>query len=124
VVERAKSPVTIALLHAAMACSYQNWAAEAAPEQRETYNWLARQALDKALAGPQKSPLIAYTIACYYSLACQFPPAIHWLREAVAGDLSYLEYAQSDPDMANLRAHLGRTSLAEAVGLRVGQSQP
>lgn len=120
VVEKAKSPLTIALLHAALACSYQNWAAEAPPDQRETYSWLARQAIDKALGAPQKSPLIAYTIACYYSLARQFPPAIHWLREAVAGDLSYLEYAQSDPDMANLREHLGPVSLAEAVGLRVG----
>jgi tetratricopeptide (TPR) repeat protein len=120
VVEKAKSPVTLALLHAAMACSYQNWAEVAPPEQRETYGWLARQAIDKALGAPQRTPLIAYTIACYYSLARQFPLAIHWLREAVSGDLSYLEYAQSDPDMAYLREYLGPTSLAEAVGLRVG----
>lgn len=120
VVEKAKSPVTLALLHAAMACSYQNWAEGSPAEQRETYGWLARQAIDKALGAPQRTALVAYTIACYYSLARQFPVALHWLREAVAGDLSYLEYAQNDPDMANLREYLGPTSLAEAVGLRVG----
>lgn len=120
VVEKAKSPLTLALLHAALACSYQNWAEGAPPEQRETYGWLARQAIDKALGAPQRTPLIAYTIACYYSLARQFPLALHWLREAVAGDLSYLEYASNDPDMENLRNYLGGTSLGEAVGLRVG----
>jgi tetratricopeptide (TPR) repeat protein len=119
VTEKAKSPITVALLHAAMACSYQNWADAAPPEQRETYGWLARQGIDKALLAPQKTPLIAYTIACYYSLARQFREALHWLRESVAGDLAYLEYARSDPDMANLREHLGGTSLAEAVGLRI-----
>jgi tetratricopeptide (TPR) repeat protein len=119
VAERAQSPITLALIHAAMACSYENWKHVSPPDQRGTYEYLARQAIEKALASQHKTPLVAYTIACYYSLAGQIEECLRWLREAVAGDLAYLDYAQTDPDMENLRRWLDGRSLGEALGLRV-----
>lgn len=120
VAERTQNPATLALIHAAMACSYKNWQFTVPPDQQPTYDWLARQSLEKALSSQHKTPLITYTIACYYSLASQFQECLRWLREAVAGDLAYLQYAMTDPDMENLRRWLGGRSLGEALGLRVG----
>lgn len=119
VVEHARHPRTLALIQAALACSYRNWADAAGPEQRDVYDWLARQAIERALSSQQKSSLIHYTIACYYSLSQEFEDCLRWLREAVAGDLAYLTYAMSDPDMENLRRWLGNRSLTEALGLRL-----
>ncbi|HWI66636.1 MAG TPA: tetratricopeptide repeat protein [Symbiobacteriaceae bacterium] len=119
VAEKASSALTLALIQAAMACSYRNWCNVSPPDQRGTYEWLARQAIEKALAAPQKSPLIAYTIACYYSLSNQIDECLRWLREAVSGDLAYLDYVLSDPDMENLMKWLNGRSPAEALGLRV-----
>jgi len=120
VAERAQNPTTLALIYAAMACSYKNWQFESPPDQQPTYDWLARQSLEKTLTSDHKTPLIYYTIACYYSLSGQIDECLRWLREAVAGDLAFLEYALSDPDMENLRKWLGGNSLGEALGLRVG----
>lgn len=120
VVEKAQNPTTLALIQAAMACSYKNWQLEAPPDQQGTYEWLARQAVEKALASPHKTYLVAYTIACYYSLSGQIEECLRWLREAVAGDLAYLDYALTDPDMEFLRRWLDGRSLGEALGLRVG----
>lgn len=117
--EHTKSAATQTLIQAALACSYRNWADDSPHDQRDTYDWLARQAIEKAVGSPHKSPLITYTIACYYSLAMRFDDCVRWLREAVAGDLSYLTYALTDPDMANLRRWLGDRPLGEALGLRV-----
>jgi tetratricopeptide (TPR) repeat protein len=119
VAEKAQNPVTLALIQAAMACSYRNWRNVSPPDQQGTYEWLARQAIDRALSSQRKTPLIAYTIACYYSLSGQIEECLRWLREAVSGDLAYLEYVLSDPDMENLRTWLGDRSPAEALGLRV-----
>jgi tetratricopeptide (TPR) repeat protein len=120
VAEKAQNPRTLALLQAAMACSYKNWELASPPDQQGTYEWLAQQAIGKALGSGAKSPLVCYTIACYYSLSTQIEECLVWLREAVAGDLAYLEYAQTDPDMETLRQWLGARSLGEALGLRVG----
>lgn len=120
VAERAQNPTTLALIQAAMACSYKNWQAQSPPDQQPTYEWLARQAIEKALASQHKTPLIAYTIACYYSLSRQIDECLRWLREAVAGDLAYLDYAMTDPDLEYLRHWLDGRSLGEALGLRVG----
>lgn len=120
VAEKTQSPITQALIQAAMACSYKNWQFVAPPDQQGTYEWLARQAIEKALTSPNKTPLIAYTVACYFSLANNIPESLRWLREAVSGDLAYLEYTATDPDMENLRRWLGEQSLGEALGLRVG----
>ncbi len=120
VAEKAQNPTTQALIQAAMACSYKNWQAIAPPDQQGTYEWLARQAVEKALVSQHKTPLIAYTIACYFSLAGNIPECLRWLREAVSGDLAYMEYTITDPDMENLRRWLGDQSLGEALGLRVG----
>lgn len=119
VAERAQHPVTLALIHAAMACSYKNWQEASPPDQQGRYEWLARQAIEKALASQQKSALVAYTIACYYSLSNQIDECLRWLREAVAGDLAYLDYAMTDPDMEQLRRWLDGRPLGEALGLRV-----
>lgn len=119
VAEKTQNPITLALIQAAMACSYRNWALTSPPDQGGTYEWLARQAIEKALAAPQKTALIAYTISCYYSLSNQIGECLRWLREAVAGDLAYLDYVMSDPDMENLRRWLGGRSPGEALGLRV-----
>ncbi|MGE5672469.1 MAG: tetratricopeptide repeat protein [Mycobacterium leprae] len=120
VATKAQNPTTLALIQAAMACSYKNWQFSSPPDQQSTYEWLARQAIDKALASTVRTPLIAYTIACYYSLAGQIEDCLRWLREAVAGDLAYLDYVLTDPDMATFRQWLGNRSPGEALGLRVG----
>jgi tetratricopeptide (TPR) repeat protein len=120
VAEKAQNPVTLALIYAAMACSYKNWQAQSQPDQQPTYDWLARQAIEKALTSPAKTPLIAYTIACYYSLSHQIEECLRWMREAVSGDLDYLDYAMSDPDLDYLRHWLDGRTLGEALGLRVG----
>lgn len=117
--EHTKSPTTQTLIQAALACSYRNWADDSSPDQRDTYDWLARQAIEKAIGSQHKTPLIHYTIACYYSLAMRFDDCLRWLREAVSGDLAYLAYALSDPDMANLRRWLGDRPLSDALGLRM-----
>lgn len=119
VAEKAANPHTLALIQAAMACSYRNWCNTSPPDQRGTYEWLARQAIERALAAPQKTPLIAYTIACYHSLSNQIEDCLRWLREAVSGDLAYLDYVLTDPDMENLMKWLNGRSPAEALGLRV-----
>jgi|GEM_PF-3652736 len=119
VAERAKSPRTITLIQAALACSYRNWAEASPVDQRDTYEWLARQAVEKAVGSQEKTPLINYTIACYYSLSSRFEDCLRWLREAVSGDLAYLTYALTDPDMENLRRWLGDRPLSEALGLRL-----
>ncbi len=119
VAEQAQNPTTLALIRAAMACSYKNWQLISPPDQQGTYEWLARQAIEKALSSPHKTPLIAYTIACYYSLADEMEECLRWLREAVAGDLAYLDYVLTDPDMDNLRRWLGDRSPGEPLGLRV-----
>lgn len=119
VAEDAKNPITITLIQAALACSYRNWAETSPLDQRDTYDWLARQAIDKAVGSQHKSPLINYTIACYYSLSSRFEDCLRWLREAVSGDLAYLSYALSDPDMENLRRWLGDRPLTDALGLRL-----
>jgi tetratricopeptide (TPR) repeat protein len=120
VAEKAQNPRTLALLQAAMACSYKNWELASPADQKGPYEWLAQQAIGKALGSGAKTPLVCYTIACYYSLASQIEECLVWLREAVAGDLAYLEYAQTDPDMETLRQWLGGRSLGDALGLRVG----
>jgi tetratricopeptide (TPR) repeat protein len=120
VAQSARNPVTQALIQAAIASSYRWWALSAPEDQRLTYDWLARQAIEKALAAPRKSSLVHYTIACYYSLAGQFEESLRWLREAVGGDLGYLDYAETDPDLEPLRRWLGGRSIGEAIGLRVG----
>lgn len=117
--ESASNPLTLTLIQAALACSYRNWAIASPLDQRDTYDWLARQAIDKAVGSQHKSPLINYTIACYYSLSSRFEDCLRWLREAVAGDLAYLTYALSDPDMENLRRWLGDRPLTEALGMRL-----
>ncbi len=119
VAERAKSPRTITLIQAALACSYRNWAESSPMDQRDTYEWLARQAIEKAVGSQHKSPLINYTIACYYSLSSRYEECLRWLREAVSGDLAFLTYALTDPDMENLRRWLGDRPLSEALGLRL-----
>ncbi len=119
VAERAKSPRTITLIQAALACSYRNWAESSPVDQRDTYEWLARQAIEKAVGSQHKSPLINYTIACYYSLSSRYEECLRWLREAVSGDLAFLTYALTDPDMENLRRWLGDRPLSEALGLRL-----
>jgi tetratricopeptide (TPR) repeat protein len=119
VAEKATNPITQALIQAAMACSYRNWANASPPDQAGTYEWLARQALDQSLSATRKTPLIAYTIACYYSLSGQFDECLRWLREAVSGDLGYLDYVPTDPDMENLMRWLNGRSPGEAIGLRV-----
>lgn len=116
--EHVKHTATQTLIQAALACSYRNWADDSGPDQRDTYDWLARQAIERAVGSQQKSPLIHYTIACYYSLAMRFEDCLRWLREAVSDDLAYLAYALSDPDMTNLRRWLGDRPLSEALGLR------
>jgi len=119
VAEKATNPLTLALIQSAMACSYRNWCNVSPPDQRGTYEWLARQAIERALSAPQKTPLIAYTIACYFSLSGQIEDCLRWLREAVSGDLAYLDYVLSDPDMENLMKWLNGRSPSEALGLRV-----
>ncbi|HLN61574.1 MAG TPA: tetratricopeptide repeat protein [Symbiobacteriaceae bacterium] len=119
VAEKAQNPITLALIQAAMACSYRNWRNSSPPDQQGTYEWLARQAIDRALASQKKTPLIAYTIACYYSLSDQIEESLRWLREAVSGDLAYLNYVLTDPDMENLRTWLGDRSPGEGIGLRI-----
>lgn len=118
VAEQSQNPVTLALIHAAIACSYKNWEAHAEPDQKATYEWLARQAIEKTLVSPHKTPLIAYTIACYYSLSDQMDEVIRWLREAVAGDLGFLEYVMNDPDMENYRRFLNGRPPGEPLGIR------
>ncbi|MFZ5815082.1 MAG: tetratricopeptide repeat protein [Bacillota bacterium] len=117
--EQTKNPTTLTLIQAALACSYRTWAEGSPLDQRDTYDWLARQAIEKAISSQHKTPLISYTIACYYSLSSRFEDCLRWLREAVAGDLAYLSYAMSDPDMENLRRWLGDRPLSGALGLRV-----
>jgi tetratricopeptide (TPR) repeat protein len=119
VAEKANSPLTLALIQAAMACSYRNWCNVSPPDQKGTYEWLARQAIERALAAPDKTALIAYTIACYFSLSGQIEECLRWLREAVSGDLAYLDYLMTDPDMENLIKWLDGRSPSEALGLRV-----
>jgi tetratricopeptide (TPR) repeat protein len=119
VAEKATNPLTLALIQAAMACSYRNWCNVSPPDQRGTYEWLARQAIERALAAPDKTALIAYTIACYFSLSNQIEDCLRWLREAVSGNLAYLEYVMTDPDMENLVKWLDGRSPSEALGLRV-----
>ena len=119
VAEKTTTPATLALIQAAMACSYRNWRNVSPPDQQGTYEWLARQAIDRALSSTGKTPLVAYTIACYYSLSGQIEECLRWLREAVSGDLAYLDYVVTDPDMENLRQWLGDRSPGEALGLRV-----
>ncbi|MFZ5827720.1 MAG: TPR end-of-group domain-containing protein [Bacillota bacterium] len=119
VAEQARNPLTLTLIQAALACSYRNWALSSPLDQRDTYDWLARQAIDKAVGSQHKSPLITYTIACYYSLSSRFEDCVRWLREAVSGDLAYLSYALSDPDMENLRRWLGDRPLTDALGMRL-----
>lgn len=119
VAEHAQSPTTLTLIQAALACSYRNWAASSPLDQQDTYDWLARQAIDKAVGSQHKTPLITYTIACYFSLSSRFEDCLRWLREAVSGDLAYVNYALSDPDMENLRRWLGDRPLTEALGMRL-----
>ncbi|HYG57243.1 MAG TPA: tetratricopeptide repeat protein, partial [Symbiobacteriaceae bacterium] len=119
VAEKATSPTTLSLIQAAMACSYRNWRNISPPDQQGTYEWLARQSIDRALSASPKTPLLAYTIACYYSLSEQMEECLRWLREAVSGDLAYLDYVVTDPDMENLRRWLGGRTPGEALGLRV-----
>lgn len=119
VAEKATNPLTLALIQAAMACSYRNWCNVSPPDQRGTYEWLARQAIERALAAPDKTALIAYTIACYFSLSNQIEECLRWLREAVSGNLAYLDYVMTDPDMENLIKWLDGRSPSEALGLRV-----
>jgi tetratricopeptide (TPR) repeat protein len=119
VAEKSSSPLTIALIQAAMACSYRNWCNVSPPDQRGTYEWLARQAIERAISSQDKTALIAYTIACYYSLSNQIEDCLRWLREAVSGDLAYLDYVMNDPDMENLIKWLDGRSPSEALGLRV-----
>lgn len=120
VAEKTHNPTTLALIQAAMACSYKNWQFQSPPDQQPTFEWLARQAIDKALASPARTPLIAYIIACYYSLSNQIDECLKWLREAVAGDLGYLDYVLTDPDMENFRRWLHGRTPGEVLGLRVG----
>lgn len=120
VAERSRNPTTLALLHAAIACSYKWWAETTTEDQRPTYDWLAKQAIEKALVSAHKSSLVHYTIACYYSLSGEFEECLRWLREAVAGDLGFLDYAETDPDLEDLRRWLKGKSLGEAIGLRIG----
>jgi len=120
VAENTTNPATAALVQAAMACSYKNWQLTSPPDQQDTYEWLARQAIERALSSDAKTYLVDYTIACYFSLAGQIQECLTWLREAVAGDLAYLEYVMTDPDMESLRRWLGTRTPGEALGLRVG----
>lgn len=128
VAAKTENPTTLALIRAALACSYKNWERTSPPAEQSTHEGLARQAMEQALASPARTPLIAYTFACYYSLADEMPECLRWLREAVSGDLAYLNYARTDPDMANLRRWLATRSLEDALGLRTCgrpfQSQP
>jgi tetratricopeptide (TPR) repeat protein len=118
--EKAQNPKTVALIQAAMACSYKNWELTSPPDQQGTYDWLAQQAASKALGSGQKTALVCYTLACYYSLCEEIEQCLVWLREAVAGDLAYLDYAMTDPDMENLRKWLNGRQLGGALGMRVG----
>lgn len=120
VAEDTSNPGTLALVQAAMACSYKNWQVTSPPDQQGTFERLARQAIELALGSEAKTYLVDYTIACYFSLATQIPECLVWLREAVAGDLAYLDYVMTDPDMENLRRWLGNRTPGEALGLRVG----
>ncbi|HEY3367264.1 MAG TPA: tetratricopeptide repeat protein [Symbiobacteriaceae bacterium] len=120
VAERTHNQTTLTLIEAAMACSYKNWQYQSPPDQQGNYEWAARQAMDKALASQVRTPLTSYVFACYYSLCGQMDECLRWLREAVAGDLGYLDYCLTDPDMENFRRWLHGRTPGEALGLRVG----
>lgn len=120
VADQAPDPAARALVQAALACSYRSWAEASPPGERAELERLAGQALEQALRLTQKGPLLAYTLACYFSLSGQMADVIAWLREAVAADLAYLQYAQGDPDMEPLRRWLDGRPLHEAVGIRMG----
>lgn len=120
VLERTNHPVTQALLNAAIACSYRWWALTSSEEQRPSFDWLGRQSIERAVGSTHKSALVHYTIGCYYSLVGEFEESLRWLREAVAGDLGFLEYAETDPDLEHLREWLRDKSIGEALGLRIG----
>jgi hypothetical protein len=75
----------------------------AVPHIREGRYEEARRLLREGLEAQRGCPPLLYDLACTEALAGEGDTALELLNEAVAGDESYREYAQTDTDFASIR---------------------